>query len=65
MEVGMKVRCNLCGKIFPSETEYLDGEHDKRVHDRAEPTSFAQPLLTHVGQSKDLKAAVTDVDELR
>lgn len=41
----MKVRCNLCGKIFPNETEYLDGEHDKRVHDRAEPTSYAMPLL--------------------
>ena len=48
----MKVRCNLCGKIFPSEAEYFDGEHDKRIHDRSEPfpamgepLSFAQPLL--------------------
>jgi len=41
----MKVRCNLCGKIFSSETEYLDGEHDKRIHDRAEPVSYAIPLV--------------------
>ena len=57
----MKVRCNLCGKIFPSETEYLDGEHDKRIHDRAEPVSYAIPLVIK-SITKDNRV---DVDAVR
>jgi len=41
----MKVRCNLCGKIFTSEAEYLDGNHDKRIHDYADMQSYAEPLM--------------------
>ena len=41
----MKVRCNLCGKIFSSPTEYLSGEHDKRVHGYADSLSTALPLV--------------------
>ena len=35
----MKVRCIICGKIFPSETAFLQQEHDKRVHDAADPNA--------------------------
>jgi len=41
----MKVRCNLCGKIFSSEAEYLDWNHDKRVHAYAYMQSYAEPLM--------------------
>lgn len=60
-EVDMKVRCNLCGKIFSSEAEYLDGEHDKRVHDHAEPTSYAMPLSIKTKQT----IQVEDLDAIR
>ena len=60
----MKVRCNLCGKIFASESEYLDGGHDKRIHDAADPEGVAAPLITKpkvvMLNFKDIKVEAVD-----
>ena len=57
----MKVRCSLCGKIFPSENEYLDGNHDKRLHAYADMQSFAVPLIPQAKPAVPVK----DVDAVR
>ena len=41
----MKVRCNVCGKVFLSEDEYLDGEHDNRIHRYRDYNSSAIRLI--------------------
>ena len=62
----MKVRCNLCGKIFPNETAYLDGEHDKRVHARADMQSYAEPLLAKTpGKVVNKRHILKDEDAVR
>lgn len=60
----MKVRCSLCGKVFPSELEYLDGNHDQRVHQHADPTYYAIPMSEKT-KPVVLDNLVKDVDELR